>query len=45
MNDVEILGRERRAMDHRCCATDHDELHAGVDQRAYQLGDVSFLRM
>jgi hypothetical protein len=43
VDDVEILGRDRRAMDHGGCAAHHDELHAPLHQHADQLADVSFL--
>lgn len=41
MNDVEVFGRDGRTVEHRGCATYHDELDSGVYETPEELSDVS----
>ena len=45
MDDVEIVGRDRRALDHAGGTADDDEFNSGVAQLREQRGKVSGLRM
>lgn len=41
MNDVEVLGRDGRAVNHCSSAAHHDELHPGIREAPKKLANVS----
>ena len=43
MNDVEVLGRDRRSVKHSSSAANHDELHPCIREPPEELPDVSVL--
>jgi hypothetical protein len=45
MNDVEVVSRDRRALDHAGGATDDDEFDPGITKLREQCGKVSGFRV